>query len=221
MTTRTAAIDTSSALGTIALFEGDRLVARDERRVSNAHGESLLPMVDALFVRAGWKPRDVARWGVGVGPGSFTGIRIGVATVKGIALATGAEIVGVTSLDAVAEGVEGEGATIVSALFAMKGEVFLQARGLLEPVNVRIEETAARIAALGCSRVILCGEGAKLVDWSALPFPWEIRAEPPHDLPRAESVAALAMRRDAGDADLVEPVYVRAPDITMPKPRAL
>jgi tRNA threonylcarbamoyladenosine biosynthesis protein TsaB len=124
-----AALDTSTSLGSIALFEDGVLVAEDARRVSNAHGESLLPMVDALFARAGWTPRDVARWGVGVGPGSFTGVRIAVATAKGIAIATGAELVAVTALDAVAYGLDaGEGDAVASVLDAMKGEVFLQVR---------------------------------------------------------------------------------------------
>src|SRR5580700_3679612 len=126
---RVAAIDTSTSLGSVALFEDGALVAEDAQRVSNAHGESLLPMVDALFTRVGWRPHDVGRWGVGVGPGSFTGVRIAVATAKGIAIATGAELVGVTALDAVAFGVEArDDDAVASLLDAMKGESFLQVR---------------------------------------------------------------------------------------------
>src|SRR3954468_3949400 len=138
-----AALDTSTSLGSIALYDRGELVAEEAQRVSNAHGESLLPMVDALFAKVGWRPRDVARWAVGVGPGSFTGVRIGVATVKGIVLATGAEAIGVTSLDALAEGIEaGPGEAVASILFAMKGELFVQARIfgelVLPPSTVKI-----------------------------------------------------------------------------------
>jgi tRNA threonylcarbamoyladenosine biosynthesis protein TsaB len=219
---RVAAIDTSTPLGSVALFERGALVAEDARRVSNAHGESLLPMVDALFARVGWKPRDVGRWGVGVGPGSFTGVRIAVATAKGIAIATGAELVGVTALDAVAYGIEArEDEAVASVLDAMKGELFLQVRlrGALAimPESVPIAQVAARLAGVACGRMIVAGEAGGALDVSAFPFELVRRDSPPNDAPRAVSVGLLAMDRLPDDADAVEPLYVRAPDITRPR----
>jgi len=216
---RLAAIDTSTALGSVALFEDGEIVAEDTRRVSNAHGESLLPMVSALFERVGWTARDVGRWGVGVGPGSFTGIRIAVATAKGIALATGAELVGVTSLDALAFGLNGE--RVASLVGAGKGEVFVQmhARGarVLGPLHVRAEDVGARLAAaVDGGMLIVAGEAASVIDWSSLAGRVELAVAAPHDLPRASAVGRIALGRAAEDADAVEPVYVRPPDITMP-----
>jgi tRNA threonylcarbamoyladenosine biosynthesis protein TsaB len=221
---RLAAIDTSTALGSVALFEDGALVAEDARRVSNAHGESLLPMVDALFARHGWTPASVARWGVGLGPGSFTGTRIAVATAKGIAIATGAELVGVTSLDAIAHGLGGEGELVVSVVDAGKGEVFVQAVGaggvVVAPCHVKIAEAGARIAGAGAGgrRILVVGEAGAGIDWSAL-GDVTLLSSAPHDLPRASSVGRLALGRAAEDADSLEPVYVRPPEITMPKPR--
>jgi tRNA threonylcarbamoyladenosine biosynthesis protein TsaB len=221
---RLVAVDTSTALGTIALYDGGELVAEDARRVSNAHGESLLPMIDALFARAGWSPRDVARWAVGVGPGSFTGVRIAVATVKGIVMATGAELAGVTSLDALAHGIDDDGETaIASILFAMKGELFVQVRrgGALvrPPMNVKIEAAPAWLAEVGGDGMILVGEAASLVPPLELEARGGRRIEAPYDLPRASGVAHVALRRGPDAVDDVEPLYVRPPDITMPKPR--
>jgi tRNA threonylcarbamoyladenosine biosynthesis protein TsaB len=219
---RLAAIDTSTALGSVALFEDGELVAEDAHRVSNAHGESLMPMLSALFRRTGWSSRDVARWAVGVGPGSFTGIRIAVATAKGIVLATGAELVGVTSLDALALGLTG--ALVASLVGAGKGEVFVQARRgatcILGPIHVRAGDVAARLADVaGGDRVLVAGEATAEVDWSALGARVELVANPPHDLPHASSVGRIALGRPAEDADALEPVYVRPPDITMPAVR--
>ena len=221
---RLAAIDTSTALGSVALFEDGRLVAEDSRRVSNAHGESLLPMVSALFAGAGWVPSDVKRWGVGIGPGSFTGCRIGVATVKGIVMATGAEIVGVTSLDALAFGLD-DADLIVSLVPGGKGELFLQAkrRGefVLAPSHLRIGEIAARLAALEAltpgGRVVVAGEAAAEVDWAPLAGRVSLLTTPPHDAPRAAVVGRIALTAPPGDADALEPLYVRPPEITVPK----
>jgi tRNA threonylcarbamoyladenosine biosynthesis protein TsaB len=218
---RLAAIDTSTALGSVALFEDGVLVAEESRRVSNAHGESLMPMVSALFDRVGWRAADVARWGVGVGPGSFTGVRIAVATAKGIALATGAELVGVTSLDAIAHGLGGGGELVVSTVSAGKGELYVQARRagtvVLAPTHLPIARVAVAIA--GSGSVVVVGEAARAVDWSPLGPGVVFQPDPPHDLPHASAVGRIAVARPAEDADALEPFYVRPPEITMPKAR--
>jgi tRNA threonylcarbamoyladenosine biosynthesis protein TsaB len=220
---RLAAIDTSTALGSVALFEDDVLVAEDSRRVSNAHGESLMPMVSALFDRVGWRAGDVARWGVGIGPGSFTGARIAVATAKGIALATGAELVGVTSLDAIAHGLGGDGELVVSTVSAGKGELYVQARRgadvVIAPTHLPIDRVAVAVAGSGSVAVVVVGEAARAVDWSALGPAVVLATDPPHDLPHASAVGRIAAGRAAEDADALEPFYVRPPEITMPKAR--
>ncbi len=228
---RLAALETSTALGSIALFDGAELVAEDEARVSNAHGESLLPMLSALFDRAGWKARDIGRWGVGIGPGSFTGVRIAVATVTGIVIATRAEVVGVTSLDALSDGVQ-KAPWIVSVLGAGKGEVFVQARLdgelVLAPAHVPIAAAGGRVAEVmrrqtaagrampGRGRVVIAGEAAHAIDWSAIGADVVLDVDPPHDLPRAASVGRIAAGRRFADADALEPLYVQPPQITAP-----
>jgi tRNA threonylcarbamoyladenosine biosynthesis protein TsaB len=206
---RLAAIDTSTPLGSVALFERGALVADDEKRVSNAHGESLLPMLDALFRRVGWQPADVERWAVGIGPGSFTGIRIGVATVKGIQLATGAELVGVTSLEAIAAQAQaGDKDAVVAVLDAMRAELFVEATGAVRrpPQIVRREAFEAWRAELaveaGGARIVVVGDAAPIAE-----------GVPPH----ARAVARVALGRAPQSPDAVEPFYIRGADVTLPK----
>jgi tRNA threonylcarbamoyladenosine biosynthesis protein TsaB len=224
-----AAVDTSTALGSVALAEGGAVLHEVVQRVSNGHGESLLSVLDGALRVVGWRPADVGRWAVGLGPGSFTGIRIGVATVKGIALATGAEVVGFQALDIVEaglsaegprrEGGSGEAPWVVVVLSAMRGEVFVQLRRGDAPVDgptvVSIAAFSAWLEARGASRGVALGEGARAV--SAALEGWTLRTEPPFDVPRASALAGLARFAVAGDVDDVEPLYVRAPDITVPK----
>lgn len=205
---RIVALDTSGAEGSVALLEASddgrvRVVAEASSRVSNAHGESLLPLLEGILAEAGWPKGVIDRWAVGRGPGSFTGIRVALATVRGITLASGAEARGVTSFEAVRFGVEGETACILPGL---PGEVFLQ-MGAAEPVSVTVDACRELLAGRPGLRCI--GAGCASLD---LPVP-----EAPHDIPRAAQVGRVASTR--GFQGELTPLYVSAPRISLPKPR--
>jgi tRNA A37 threonylcarbamoyladenosine modification protein TsaB len=144
-------------------------------------------MIDELLKGEGIGPKDVARWAVDVGPGSFTGVRVGVATVKGLAFATGAEVVGVTAFDAVARG-----ADAVVILEAGKGEVYF-----------RIGSAAPSHAPLDVVKKLIEGHFGPVLG--------------PNVLPTAEGVGLVALGRAPDDIDQLSPLYVRAPDLTKPK----
>lgn len=212
-----AAIETSTQTGSVALFEDGELVLEAEERASNAHGESIVAMLAALLGKAKWKAREVGRWAVGVGPGSFTGTRIGVSTVKGIAIASGADVAGVTAFDAVSDGIEiapGEIAAVF--LDAQRGEVFVQSTCIKEPIFAPISRIPAILASWHVERLVAIGAGAKLVDLSSFPGA-RIVADAPHDIPHARALAQIARTRTPTPVDLLEPLYVRPPDITAKK----
>jgi tRNA threonylcarbamoyladenosine biosynthesis protein TsaB len=96
------ALDTSTPATTVALADDGRVLAERTEVAANLHGELLAPMIDAILRAAGARPRDLATVGVGVGPGPFTGLRVGIATALSLADALGIPARGVCSLDAVA-----------------------------------------------------------------------------------------------------------------------
>ena len=119
------AIETVGTTGSVAAFEADRLVATamlDSRRRS---AQSLAPGIQQLFEQVAWRSADVQLVAVASGPGSFTGLRIGVTTAKAFAFAVGCELVGVNSLLAIASRAPAEIDHLEAVLDAGRGEFFV------------------------------------------------------------------------------------------------
>jgi tRNA threonylcarbamoyladenosine biosynthesis protein TsaB len=187
------AFDTATDVATSALVsDGEVLGERVSRAVT------LLEDVDALLRQAGAHTRDVEGLAVGIGPGSFTGLRVGLATARGLALALGVPVAGVSTLDALGAGSPGALPVIDARrreIFVLQGEPRVLSPTELElaPGRVCVGSGAVRY------RAVLEAAGADI--------------PPDHDerhFPRARFHAQLA--RDFGPAEAVEPLYLRIPD---------
>lgn len=117
------AIDTSSSICSVAILEDDKLIDKNELNDGKTHSENLMPLLDELLKRNSIDIKNVNLIACCVGPGSFTGIRIGVATIKPIAEVLNIKIASVMSLEALARNVEGK-ETIVSLIDARNNQVY-------------------------------------------------------------------------------------------------
>jgi tRNA threonylcarbamoyladenosine biosynthesis protein TsaB len=190
----TLAFDTATAVATSALVDDDEVLGE---RVSRA--QTLLEDVDALLRQAGAHPSDLDRLAVGLGPGSFTGVRIGLAVARGLALSLDLPGAGVSTLAALAAGAPGA----LPVVDAKRREVFTLVDGeprVLTPQELPLGES-----------VVCVGDGAKR--YRSL-LEQRGAAVPPDDderhLPRARFHAALA--GELGAVDELEPLYLRVPD---------
>ncbi len=120
----TLAIDTSSRSAGLALLRDEDVVAEWFVRLRQTHSEDVLPAVAALLSAAGLSVGDVRLFAVTHGPGSFTGLRVGVGLVKGLALSTGGAIVGVSTLDALAQNLAFASHGVCPVLDAKKGQIY-------------------------------------------------------------------------------------------------
>ncbi len=190
----TLAFDTATAVATSALVDGDEVLGE---RVSRA--QTLLEDVDALLRQAGAHPTDLDRLAVGLGPGSFTGVRIGLAVARGLALSLELPGSGVSTLDALAAGAP----EALPVIDAKRREVFTLVDGeprVLAPQELPLDETTVCVGDGAVRyRSVLEERGAVV---------------PPDDderhVPRARFHAALA--GEAGSVDELEPLYLRVPD---------
>jgi len=208
---RVLAVETSTLSGGAALLD-ERVVGEYMLDVRVTHSERLMTAIDQLLGDAGWTVRDLEGIAVTVGPGSFTGLRVGLSTVKGLALALAIPVAAVPTLDAMAAMLPYAALPVCPVLDARKREVYaslyrwdgLGMRRQWDYLAISPDDLARRLD----EPVIVVGEGAHAID-----SPWARRVEPPRRGPAPAVVGALGRTRLAlGDtvaaADLV-PIYLR------------
>jgi tRNA threonylcarbamoyl adenosine modification protein YeaZ len=189
------AFDTATDRATSALvWDGEVLGELTSRPVT------VLEDLDALLRRGGVRDTQVEGIAVGIGPGSFTGLRMGLITARTLAFAWGAELAGVSTLDALAAGAPGA----IPVIDARRREVFALVGGepvVVPPAELPVEAGRVYVGdgAMRYREEIEAGGGSVPPDESEL------------HLPRARFHAELA--RDFGAPDLVEPMYLRIPDV--------
>lgn len=212
------AVDTSTTSCSVALFSGDRLLAETLYAAGKTHSRHLMSMIHRMLERCRCEPEDIDGIAVTRGPGTFTGLRIGISTVKGLAAATGASVVGVSSLAALAFPLTLHDCPVVAMIDARRGEVYYtQYRGSVQPatrVSVAAPETTA--AALP-EDAVLVGSGALIYREVFENRSPGIRfADTTQHVIRAASVGRLAMVRfKQGDVDPIDaliPEYIRKSD---------
>ncbi|WP_129295781.1 tRNA (adenosine(37)-N6)-threonylcarbamoyltransferase complex dimerization subunit type 1 TsaB [Streptomyces lydicus] len=206
------ALDTATPAVTVALHDGTRVLAESRQVDARRHGELLLPAVDRVLAEAGKKLDAVSDIVVGVGPGPYTGLRVGLVTAATFGAALGVPVHGLCSLDGLAYA-SGLTEPFVVATDARRKEVYWARYGdartrLTEPAVDRPADLADQVAG-----VPAVGAGAVLYDTV---FTGLRREAPEHQ--SAGALAALAAEKLAAGEELPppRPLYLRRPDAQVP-----
>jgi tRNA threonylcarbamoyladenosine biosynthesis protein TsaB len=201
---RILAVDTCLPACSAAVMDGNAVLASASEAMARGHQERLASLVRELMAKAGMGFGDLDRVAVTVGPGSFTGLRVGVAFAKGLASALDIPCVGVGTLEALAGETPGVAA---AAIDARRGQIYLQVfengRALMAPDALPVETAAARLAELAPAALV--GSAAPLLS-PVLPK----ALVDPRETPDPAAVARIAAR--VRSPAPVKPLYLRAPD---------
>ncbi len=218
------AIDTATPASSVALAVGREVIASASRIDRRGHSEFLVSAIDFCFDQAGWSPHSLDAIVVDIGPGLYTGIRVGVATAQGLAAAIGVPIVPAHSLDAVALRAATGRRHIWAVVDVRRGEFAVAAYrpvpgGVIRDVPAEVM-TADRLRALIESDpddVLLVGDVASLPDavMRGLHRVRQGRPRYPHAETLIEIGAGFLARGDAPDPDDVRPLYLREPDVNI------
>jgi tRNA threonylcarbamoyl adenosine modification protein YeaZ len=214
-------LDTSTPAVTVAV--SDRVprrpittqASRHEVAV-NRHGELLAPMIEAVLAEAGAAPRDLAAVGVGLGPGPFTGLRVGIMTAAAMGDALGIPVYGVCSLDVIAYSVQSENISFAVMTDARRKQVYW---ATYDEIGSRIDGpdigTPAAVAEHLAGRVThVVGSGAQLYRSELTSFTLVEGHEYPDAAVLPELLTAKVLNHAPGDQ--LTPLYLRRPDATPP-----
>ena len=213
----TLALDTATGVCTVGLVRDGHVLAEYDISVGLTHSEGLMPQVDQMFARTGIKKEEIDRIAVSIGPGSFTGLRIGLAAAEAMAYAWQCGICGVNTLEALAWNIPVAGVVLAPVLDAQKGNYYTAfyewVQGELQevqPVEMADAETLLQQLKACGKPVLLMGECERLLK---NPLPAGISVAPEQvRLPKASSVALAAEGMEALTGEFVfslRPYYIR------------
>ena len=205
-------IDTCLGASSVAVLDGERVLAASSEPMTRGHQEHIGIIAREAAAAAGVAFADFSRIGVTVGPGSFTGLRVGLAFAKGLATALSIPCVGVNTLESLAFGQKGFAAAVIDARMSQVYiQVFADGVSLMAPDALGVGEAAARLAELySGGPATLIGSGAPLLA-DALPGAMVLTPAAPDPV----AVARLAAARPA-PTHSPRPLYLRAPYATLP-----
>jgi len=203
-------LDTCLNACSVAVLDGETVLAHASEAMARGHQERLAPMAQAVMAEAGLPFSKLQRIGATVGPGSFTGLRVGVAFAKGLGSALGVPAVGVGSMEALAA--EGRG-LVAAVIDARRDQLYLQVfddgHAVMAPDVLPVGTAAARLAELAMGRTLtLVGSGASILAETA-PGAQVLTPEGCD----ARAVARLAAAKSPTP---IRPLYLRAPDAKLP-----
>lgn len=217
------AFDTAQGALSVALH-GDKPMAHRHELRHRGHAEALMPMIAEVLEEAKLGYEDLDALAVTIGPGTFTGLRVGLSAARGIALARSLPIVGVSTLEAIAEPViYDEGERIVSAFDARRGEIYLQVfatdlKPLSPPLLLPLEEAHLHLPK---EKMVGVGTAAALIDDLMRDHHRAFRLADALPQPDALAIARIGLsriREQGANAfrEAPAPLYLRAPDAKLP-----
>jgi tRNA threonylcarbamoyladenosine biosynthesis protein TsaB len=217
---RALAIETSGNIGSIALSEESGVVAEEQFPHGLKHAAEILPIIDRLCRARGWGPRDLEHLYVSAGPGSFTGLRIGITLAKTLAFATGVKLVAVPTLHVLAQNAPSEASSLIIVLDAKRDQIFTarferRQNDWREVEPAHLDSLTAMLQRAPPPMHLL-GEGIPYHEKFIPDEPGIIVTPPELWRARASAVAKLgaelAGNGQFSDPDRLTPIYIRLPE---------